>query len=91
MDQPLTSTDDILRGALRDVLGLADRVAAALDRNSPLFGALPELDSMALATLLTDLEDRFDIVIDDEDVDGEIFETFGALADFVTGKLNARG
>ena len=35
-------------------------------------------------------EDRFDIVIDDEDVDGEIFETFGALAAFVTEKLNAR-
>lgn len=81
--------EDHLRAILRDVLGLdADRVQA-FDSSTALFGSLPELDSMAVATLLTEIEDRFCIVIDDEDVDGEIFETLGSLAAFVSSKLGA--
>jgi len=81
--------EDHLRAILRDVLGLdADRVQG-FDSSTALFGSLPELDSMAVATLLTEIEDRFCIVIDDEDVDGEIFETLGSLAAFVASKLGA--
>lgn len=79
-----------LRGTLRDVLALAEGAANGLNAESPLFGAIPELDSMAVATLLTEIEDRFGIVIDDDDVDGETFETFGSLAAFVQSKLAAR-
>ncbi len=78
-----------LRMTLRDVLSLQPEVAATLEAGSPLFGALPELDSMAVATLLTEIEDRFDIVIDDDDVDGETFETFGSLASFIEAKQAA--
>ncbi len=77
-----------VRGVLRDVLGIsADRVAD-FTRDTELFGALPELDSMAVAGLLTELEDRLDIMIDDDDVDAEIFATLGDLVDFATGKLS---
>lgn len=79
--------DDSLRASLVAVLGLsADRVAK-FDDETPLFGALPELDSMAVASLLTDFEDRLGIHIDDEDVDAESFETFGALRDMLARKL----
>ncbi|UVO52178.1 acyl carrier protein [Sphingomonas sp. SUN019] len=75
-----------VRAVLRDVLGLsADRVAAFHDQ-TPLFGALPELDSMAVAGVLTELEDRLGIVIEDDEVDGEMLETFGALKAFAVGK-----
>lgn len=75
-----------MRAVLRDVLGLsADRVAAFHDQ-TPLFGALPELDSMAVAGVLTELEDRLGIVIEDDEVDGEMLETFGALKAFAVGK-----
>jgi acyl carrier protein len=74
---------------LAEALMLRDEVVATLDASSPLFGHLPELDSMAVATVLTALEDRFDILIDDEDVSAEIFETVGALARFVAGKHRA--
>ncbi len=77
-----------LRQALRDTLSLKD--STELHAETPLFGALPELDSMAVATLLTEIEDRFGIVIDDDDVDGETFETFGSLTAFVEAKLAAR-
>ena len=79
-------TDLILRQVLSDVLGLsADRIAE-LEPDSGLFGHLPELDSMAVAGLLTELEDSLDIIIDDEDVDGEMLETFGGLRSFLVGK-----
>jgi acyl carrier protein len=67
------------------VLGLKGR-AAAFTRDSHLLGAIPELDSMAVVSLITALEDRFDIVVEDDDVDGETFATVGSLADFVDAK-----
>ncbi|MDJ0977860.1 MAG: phosphopantetheine-binding protein [Erythrobacter sp.] len=72
---------------LADVLGLSERNAAALTPESGLFGHLPELDSMAVAGLLTEIEDRLDIVIEDDDVDGEMLETYGALLGFVQSKI----
>lgn len=78
--------DTKLRAILCDVLGLdADRVAG-FDADTGLFGHIPELDSMAVAGLLTEMEDRLDILIDDEDVDGEMLETFGGLLAFAEGK-----
>ncbi|RPF68838.1 acyl carrier protein [Aurantiacibacter spongiae] len=79
-------TDLVLREVLSDVLGLSAQRVTALDDDSGLFGHLPELDSMAVAGLLTEIEDRLDIVIDDEDVEGEMLETYGGLRDFVERK-----
>lgn len=81
--------DELLRAILRDVLGLSRERAAALEPESGLFGHLPELDSMAVAGLLTEVEDRFGIVIDDDEVDGEMLETYGALLEFV--RLKTQG
>ncbi|MGE4411945.1 MAG: acyl carrier protein [Sphingobium sp.] len=82
-----SSLDETLRATLRDVLGLSAESVAAFGPETELFGALPELDSMAVATLLTEIEDRFSILIDDDDIDGETFETFGTLTSFIRGKL----
>ncbi|TPG43120.1 acyl carrier protein [Sphingomonas koreensis] len=81
-----TTIDATLRAVLRDVLGLSEARAAALDAGTPLFGAMPELDSMAVAGVLTELEDRLGIVIEDDEVDGEMLETFGALSEFAAAK-----
>lgn len=86
MPEGVAGVEDTVRAVLRDVLSLdADRVAA-FDASTELFGALPELDSMAVAGVLTELEDRLGIVIDDDEVDGEMLETFGALTCFAAGK-----
>ncbi len=58
-------------------------------RDTPLLGALPELDSMAVVSLLTTLEDQFGLVVDDDEIDGATFSTVGTLSDFVSGKLAA--
>lgn len=78
--------DALLRAILCDVLGLPTAQVAAFQDDTGLFGALPELDSMAVAGLLTELEDRLDIVIDDDEVDGELLETFGNLLAFAKSK-----
>ncbi len=87
---PESSTDmsaqALLKNILADVLGLDAETADALTRESGLFGHMPELDSMAVAGLLTEIEDRFDIEIEDDDVDGEMLESFGGLLDFVVAK-----
>ena len=82
----LPETDLVLRQVLQDVLGLAPGRAADFTADSGLFGHLPELDSMAVAGLLTEIEDRLDIVIEDDEVDGEMLETYGALLGFVQSK-----
>ena len=79
-------TDLLLRRILTDVLGLKQGQADSFTEQTGLFGELPELDSMAVAGLLTELEDRFDIIIEDDEIDGEMLETFGGLKAFVAGK-----
>jgi acyl carrier protein len=79
-------TDTVLRQVLQDVLGLPHDRVAAFAPATGLFGHLPELDSMAVAGLLTEIEDRLGIVIEDDEVDGEMLETYGALLGFVRAK-----
>ncbi len=79
--------ETIIRTLLSDVLGLSSEQVSALHDDSELFGAIPELDSMAVAGLLTELEDRLDIMIDDDEVDGELFATFGNLVRFAETKV----
>ncbi len=78
--------ESIIRVILSDILGLSPRQVAAMDSDTELFGAIPELDSMAVAGLLTEMEDRLDIIIDDDDVDGELFATLGNLVAFAKAK-----
>jgi len=63
--------------------------AASFTRDTHLLGAIPELDSMAVVSLITSLEDRFGMVVDDESIDGQTFATVGSLVDFVSSKIAA--
>ena len=83
----MNTTDSTLRAILQDVLGLSAERVAAFDATTGLFGDLPELDSMAVAGLLTEIEDRLDIVIEDDEVDGELLENYGNLLVFLEGKV----
>ena len=72
--------------ALDDVLSLQGR-ASSFSADTPLLGAVPELDSMAVVTLITTLEERFGLAIDDDEVSGETFATVGSLTQFVADAL----
>ncbi|MGL1832964.1 acyl carrier protein [Rhodocyclaceae bacterium SMB388] len=69
-----------------DVLSLNGR-AANFGNDTPLLGAIPELDSMAVVGLINMLEERFGFFVDDDEIDGATFETVGTLVEFVESKL----
>jgi len=71
--------DETVRSLLIDVLGLNKSRVAKFEDETELFGALPEFDSMAVATLLTEMEERLGILIEDEDVEAEDLMSFGRL------------
>lgn len=73
---------------LDEILSLNGR-AAGFSSNTPLLGAIPELDSMAVVALITNLEERFGFTVDDDEIEGSTFATVGSLVDFVAGKLEA--
>lgn len=70
---------ETVRSLLVDVLGLPKSRVAGFDDDTELFGALPEFDSMAVATLLTEMEERLGILIEDDDVEAEDLMSFGKL------------
>jgi acyl carrier protein len=78
-------TVDEVKAVLVDALGVEDH--AAIDATTPLFGSLPELDSMAVLELVLALEDRFAIAVNGEDVTAEAFETLASLTAFVERQL----
>ena len=81
----MTVLGDVLR-VLDDVLSLGGR-SVGFTAATPLLGAIPELDSMAVVTLITTLEERLGIVVDDDDIGGDTFASVGSLVAFVESKL----
>jgi len=82
-DSEAQMVEATLRALLADVLGISPKRVAAFDEMTALFGALPEFDSMAVAALLTGIEERFAILIEDDDAEAEDFMTYGRLLSFV--------
>lgn len=85
-NNPVNIQAEVLN-VLDGVLSLRGR-AKTFNAETPLLGAVPELDSLAVAGLLTALEDRFGVVIDDDEIDGAVFATVGSLAEFVKNKIS---
>jgi len=75
---------DELNDILRTTLSLP---ALSTDPSTPLLGALPELDSMSVASVIAAIESQFHIQIEDDDISARHFETLGSLAGFVQRKL----
>ena len=67
-------------------LQLNDR-AKQFGMETGLFGSIPEFDSMAVASVINALEERFGIAIEDDEITAEIFSTIGSLTRFIEGKL----
>ncbi len=67
---------------LDDVLSLNGR-AKQFTADTALLGSLPELDSMAVATLVTTIEERFGFAVNDDEISGETFATVGSLSAFI--------
>lgn len=81
----MASLEDV-RQVVGDVLQLGPRTAE-LNADTALLGNIPEFDSMAVVSVITMLEEQFGIVVEDDDISAETFETLGQLTDFVNSKL----
>jgi len=79
---------DVVKQVLGETLQLGARVDG-FSAETPLFGAIAEFDSMAVVTVVTALEERFDIFVEDDEIEAEVFATIGTLAAFVTQKIEA--
>jgi len=77
----------------KEVLSLLDEIlslngrSADFSAETPLLGAIPELDSMAVVALITGFEERFGFMVGDDEIEGSTFATVGSLVEFVEGKL----
>ena len=77
-----TSTFDEVKALVAETLGITDRLDS-LDASTRLVGSLPELDSLGVAELVAEIEDKFGFEVDFSDVTIDMFETLGTLAAFV--------
>jgi acyl carrier protein len=76
-----------VREILEQALQLGER-SKSFDANTRLLGELPELDSMAVVTIITSLEDNYGFVVEDDDISAETFLTLGSLTEFVEQKTS---
>lgn len=77
---------DDVAATVNSSLQLGNR-AVPPDESVALLGSLPELDSMAVVTVITALEEQFDMVVEDDEIGAETFETLGTLTAFVRQKV----
>jgi acyl carrier protein len=87
-ERPIVNLHHQVLNVLDSVLNLKGR-SAGFDLDTALLGNVPELDSMAVVSVITLLEERFGFTIEDDEVDGSTFSTVGSLVRFVEGKLSS--
>jgi len=77
---------DEVRNIVGDALQLGERTES-LQKDTALLGNLPELDSMAVVTVITALEEQYGFIVDDDEISAETFASLGSLTDFVQEKV----
>lgn len=81
------NVDVELKNILAEILSLGDRAKRFTD-DTQLLGSLPELDSMAVVSVITTMEERFGVVVGDDEISAQTFATFGTLREFVQQKVD---
>ena len=88
--QKVTGETDLdLQSEVIDIVGRTLNLGARSARfnaQTPLLGSVPEMDSMAVVSIITSLEDHFGFTIEDDEIDGSTFATIGSLVAFVKVK-----
>ncbi len=88
----MTTVDRItsrIKEILSNTLELGDRVQT-IESNTPLLGNIPELDSVAVVTIILTLEKEFSISINDDEISAKTFATLDTLVHFVASKLTEK-
>lgn len=56
------------------------------NNTTPLLGNLAELDSIGVVSVITLIEEQLNCTIEDDEINAEVFETFGSLVNFIQSK-----
>lgn len=72
---------------LRSSLQLGHR-ADRLEADTPLMGHFPEINSLTVMGIISEIEAQFGCAIDDQEITADIFETVGSLTTFIKLKSN---
>ncbi len=59
------------------------------NQETKLLGDLPELDSLGVANLIAAIEVEFQMKIEDDEIDGSVFQTLGTLLAFIKNKIGS--
>jgi acyl carrier protein len=78
---------EAVKNILGNTLNLGAR-KAALTESTALLGNIPELDSVAVVSVIAGLEEHFGFSVEDDEINADTFATVGNLAAFVQSKLN---
>jgi acyl carrier protein len=81
----------VLEQRIIDILGHTLQLDGRIknfDKNTPLLGNVPELDSVAVISVLTAIEEEFGIAFDDDEITASTFETVGSLIALTESKVN---
>ena len=73
---------------IKQLIGILAKMMPSYDSDfwqaeTELFGAVAEFDSMAIVTLIGEIEDQFDIEFEDDDISAENFASIESLAELV--------
>jgi acyl carrier protein len=79
-------TDKFVKDILQHALHLGEEVMS-FNGSTSLLGSLPELDSIGVVNIITMIEDQLGCSIEDDEINAEVFETFGSLVSFIENKL----
>lgn len=80
------NTSSELKSLLAHTLGMSE-VPPSWTDDMPLFGNIPDLDSMAIVGLITAIEEHFAVEFVNEDMTMDTFANLANLAAIVQGKL----
>jgi len=75
---------------VKQILGISLQIQDRVEQitvDTPLLGSLPELDSMAVVSVITALEENYGFIVEDDEISAETFETLGSLVSFVEQKV----
>lgn len=87
MNVNLANIEDRVKKVITERLKLNVN-AGEISKNTPLIGKGLGLDSVGVLELVVGLEQEFDIMFDDSEMNIELFENIGSLTNYINEKLN---
>lgn len=84
----MSDTFEKVKNLIDEVLNLGGG-AQSWSADTPLLGAVPQLDSMAVVRVVSEIERVFGFHFEDDEISADLFATLGGLVSFIASKTGA--